>query len=166
MGKEVSKTEWMDLSFDPAKIAKEKLETFLGREGGEAADTVRRSMQSLMTDYASVFRTEGGLRKGLEGINELKERFAQTPVVNKGRNLNYELVEAVELQHQLDLCEVILLSALQRRESRGAHFREDFPRRDDSSYLTHTLVSKGPGGPEVSYKPVRITRFQPQARVY
>ncbi len=163
---EVSRTTWLDVPDDGAEGAKEVLGTFLGREGKESSDTVRRSMQSLMTEHASVFRTEEGLRKGLDGIRDLKARLAHSPVVNKGRTFNYELMEAMELQHQLDLCEVILTSALHRRESRGAHFREDFPGRDDGSYLKHTLAFKGPDGPEVRYKPVRITRFQPQARVY
>ncbi|HUJ68185.1 MAG TPA: succinate dehydrogenase flavoprotein subunit [Syntrophorhabdales bacterium] len=166
MGEEVSRAEWIDLPFNPEQRAKEALGAFIGREGNESADIVRRSMQALMMDYASVFRTQAGLEKGLEGIKELKGRFARTPVANKGRTFNYELMEALELQHQLDLCEVILASAFHRRESRGAHFREDFPGRDDNSYLAHTLAFKGPDGPEVSYKPVRITRFQPQARVY
>ena len=68
--------------------------------------------------------------------------------------------------HQLDLAEVILLSALHRKESRGAHFRMDFPERDDQNFLKHTFVFKTPEGLEVRYKPVKITRFQPQARVY
>jgi succinate dehydrogenase / fumarate reductase flavoprotein subunit len=166
MREEVSRLTWSDVSSDVAQGANEMLETFLDRKGKEKGDVVRRSMQSLMTEYASVFRTEEGLIKGVDMIRDLKERFAQTPVANKGRTFNYELTEAMELQRQLDLCEVILSSALQRRESRGAHFREDFPGRDDNSYLKHTLAFKGPEGPEVSYKPVRITHFQPEARVY
>jgi succinate dehydrogenase / fumarate reductase flavoprotein subunit len=166
MREEVSRSTWPDMSNDCAQGAKEVLETFLGRKGKEKGDVVRRSMQSLMAEYASVFRTEEGLRKGVDGIRDLKGRFAHSPVANKGRTFNYELMEAMELQRQLDLCEVILTSALHRRESRGAHFREDFPGRDDNSYLKHTLAFKGLDGPEVRYKPVRITRFQPEARVY
>jgi len=166
MREEVSRLTWPDVSSDVAQGANEMLETFLDREGKEKGDVVRRSMQSLMAEYASVFRTEEGLMKGVDMIRDLKGRFAQTPVADKGRTFNYELMEAMELQRQLDLCEVILTSALQRRESRGAHFREDFPGRDDNSYLKHTLAFKGPDGPEVRYKPVRITRFQPEARVY
>jgi len=166
MMEEVSRSTWPDVSNDCEQRASEVLETFHDRRGKEKGDAVRRSMQSLMAEYASVFRTEEGLRKGVEGIRDLKERFAHSPVANKGRTFNYELMEAIELQHQLDLCEVILTSALHRKESRGAHFREDFPGRDDKSYLKHTLVFKGPDGPGVRYKPVRITRFQPEARVY
>jgi succinate dehydrogenase / fumarate reductase flavoprotein subunit len=119
-----------------------------------------------MMDYGSVFRNEAGLKKGIEGIRSLKENYADIEIVNKGKVFNYELMEAIELGHQLEVAEAILLSALHRRESRGAHFREDFPKRDDQSYLKHTLVFQTPGGPEVRYKPVKIIRFQPEARVY
>jgi succinate dehydrogenase flavoprotein subunit len=86
--------------------------------------------------------------------------------VNRGKQFNYELTEAIELGHQLNIAEAVLLGALHRRESRGAHFREDFPARADPSYLKHTLIFQTPKGPEVKYKPVKITRFQPEARVY
>jgi succinate dehydrogenase / fumarate reductase flavoprotein subunit len=119
-----------------------------------------------MMDYGSVFRNGEGLKKGIEGIRSLKERYKGIEVRNKGKRFNFELTEAIELGHQLDLAEVILLSAFHRRESRGAHFREDFPQRADRYYLKHTLVFQTPKGPEVRYKPVKITRFQPEARVY
>ncbi len=119
-----------------------------------------------MMDYGSVFRHEEGLGKGIEEIRNLKERYKEIGVVNKGKAFNYELMEAIELGHQLDLSEVILMSALHRRESRGAHYREDFPSRADRYFLKHTLVFQAPKEPEVRYKPVKITRFQPEARVY
>ncbi|MDI6763271.1 MAG: hypothetical protein QME83_09615, partial [Thermodesulfobacteriota bacterium] len=96
----------------------------------------------------------------------LKERYKDIGVSDKKKAFNYELMEAIELGHQLDLSEVIFLSALQRRESRGAHYREDFPARADRYFLKHTLVFETPKGPEVRYKPVKITKFQPEARVY
>jgi succinate dehydrogenase / fumarate reductase flavoprotein subunit len=119
-----------------------------------------------MTDYGSVFRDEDGLKKGMEEIRNLKECYKEIGVVNKGKVFNYELMEAIELGHQLDLSEVILYSALHRKESRGAHYREDFPSRADRYFLKHTFAFHTPKGPEVRYKPVKITRFQPQARVY
>jgi len=119
-----------------------------------------------MMNYCSVFRNEGGLKKGLEETRSLKERYRDINIENKGTSYNYELMEAVELGHQLELAEVILLSALNRKESRGAHFRNDFPERDDTNYLKHTLVFRTPGEPDVRYKPVKITRFKPQPRKY
>ena len=119
-----------------------------------------------MTNHGSVFRTEESLKQGIDDLRTLKGRFSSVAVTNKGRSFNYELMETIELGHQLDLCEVILASALSRRESRGAHFREDFPERDDQNYLRHTLVFDTPEGPRIDYKPVKITRFQPQVRAY
>ena len=119
-----------------------------------------------MMDCGSVFRDEKGLKRGIEEIRGLKERYRETRVADPGKNFNYALVEAIELGHQLDLAEVILLSALHRQESRGAHYRIDFPNRDDQNFLKHTLVFQSEGGLEVRYKPVKITRFEPKARVY
>ncbi len=119
-----------------------------------------------MMDYGSVFRDEDGLKTGIEEIQNLKKRYKEIGVINKGKNFNYELMEAIELGHQLELSEVILFSALHRRESRGAHYREDFKARADRYFLKHTLVFQTPKGMEVRYKPVKITRFQPEARVY
>jgi succinate dehydrogenase / fumarate reductase flavoprotein subunit len=119
-----------------------------------------------MMECGSVFRTEAGLTSGIDAIRDLSGRYARIAVKDKGRIFNYELMEALELGHQLELCGVILASALRRRESRGAHFREDYPERDDAAYLKHTLTFLTPAGPEVRYRPVSITLFQPKARVY
>ncbi len=164
MKKDILKMEYHPVSDEPLKTAKEMITGLLDRKGSEKIDGIRRNMQSLMMDYCSVFRDEEGLKKGLESIRSLKTRFSDVEIVDKGRHFNYELMEAVELGHQLDLAEVILVGALNRRESRGAHFREDFPIRDDKNFLKHTLVFREE--PEVKYKPVAITRFQPEARVY
>jgi succinate dehydrogenase / fumarate reductase, flavoprotein subunit len=138
----------------------------LKQKGTEKIDEIRRSMQSLMMEHCSSFRNEESLKKGLERIRSLKERYKNAEIKNKGKFFNYELMEAIELGHQLDISVVILLSALYRKESRGAHFREDFPERDDQNYLKHTLAFQAPEGPEVRYKSVNITRFQPEARGY
>jgi succinate dehydrogenase / fumarate reductase flavoprotein subunit len=154
------------ISTDPLKAVEEKIAKLFNHKGGEKIDPIRRRMQSVMMDYGSVFRNEEGLKKGMKEIRILKERYKDIEIVDKGRHFNFELMEAIELGHQLELSEVILLSALHRRESRGAHFREDFPMRADRYYLKHTLICQTPMGPEVRYKPVKITRFQPEARVY
>ena len=154
------------LSADPVKNAEDRINKLLNRKGKEGIGPLRQEMQSLMTEYGSVFRNEAGLKKGMEEIHALKERYQNIGVTNKGKVFNYELMEALELGHQLDICEVILLSALHRKESRGAHYREDFPQRDDQSYLKHTLVFQTSKGPRVLYKPVKIRRFQPETRIY
>jgi len=154
------------ISTDPLKTVEEKITQLFNHKGGEKMDPIRRKMQSVMMDYGSVFRNEEGLKKGMEEIRILKERYRDIEIVDKGKHFNFELMEAIELGHQLELSEVILFSALRRRESRGAHFREDFPMRADRYYLKHTLIYKTAKGPEVRYKPVKVTRFQPKARMY
>jgi len=163
---EVQHLEPPSISIDPLKAMREKVTRLLNQKGKEKIDPIRQRMQSVMRDYGSVFRNEGGLKRGIEELQVLKERYKEIEVFDKGNHFNFELMEAIELGHQLELSEVILFSALHRRESRGAHFREDFPTRADRYYLKHTLVYRTPKGPEVKYKPVKITRFQPEARVY
>ena len=166
MKEKIKDIEHPSLSADRLKSSEEKIGQLLNHPGQEKIDPLRKKMRSVMMDYGSVFRDEDGLRKGMEEIRNLKGRYKEIGVVNKGKIFNYELMEAFELGHQLDLAEVILFSALQRRESRGAHYREDFPSRADQYFLKHTFVFQTPKGPEVRYKPVKITRFQPEARVY
>ena len=148
------------------KAAEERIKKLTEKGGGPTPDPLRRSMQSLMMDYGSVFRDEKGLKKGIEEIQGLKERYREARVSAPGQNFNYALVEAIELGHQLDLSEAILLSALHRQESRGAHYRTDFSERDDQNFMKHTLVFQGEKGLEVRYKPVKITKLEPKARVY
>jgi len=123
-------------------------------------------MKETMTEWCSVFRDEKGLKRALDEIIMLKERYRSIGLSDKGRRFNYELVEALELGHMLLQAEVIMASALEREESRGAHFREDFPERDDRQWLKHTLANLTPEGPRITGKPVSITRFQPKARTY
>ena len=119
-----------------------------------------------MMDRCSVFRDQKGLKGAVDEIRVLKERYSDVGLSNKGRRFNYELMEALELGHMLLQAEVILASALAREESRGAHFREDFPERDDERWLKHTLANPTPQGPKITDKPVVITRFEPKARTY
>jgi succinate dehydrogenase / fumarate reductase flavoprotein subunit len=163
---EIKQYEPLLISTDPLEAVEEKITQLLNHKGGEKMDLIRRKMQSVMMNYGSVFRNEEGLKKGIEEIRILKERYKDIEIVDKGKHFNFELMEAIELGHQLELSEVILFSALHRRESRGAHFREDFPMRADRYYLKHTLIYHTPKGREVRYKPVKITRFQPERRIY
>ena len=166
MKEEVKRVEHSSIRDDSLKAVEEKIHRLLSHKGHEKMDPIRKRMQAVMVEYGSVFRNEEGLKKGIEEIQSLRDRYQDIEIVNRGKTFNYELMEAIELGHQLDLSEVILFSALRRKESRGAHFREDFPTRADQYYLKHTLVFQAPRGPEVRYKPVKITRFQPEARVY
>ena len=166
MKKDLPQKGLPSLAADPLRPVEEGITKRLNHPGGEKVDRLRQKMQSLMMEMGSVFRNEKGLKKGLEEIRSLKESYQSVEVVTKAKPFNYELMEAIELDHLLELAGVILLSALHRKESRGAHFREDFPGRADGYYLKHTLIFQTPKRPVVKYKPVRITRFQPQARIY
>ncbi len=166
MRQEIANYGFSQPSEEHLKQTSRAIQDLLSRPEKERADSVRRDMQKVMMEYGSVFRNEEGLTKGIEEIRTLKERYQKVGVYNHQKAFNYELMEAIELGYQLDLAEVILESALHRRESRGAHWREDYPQRSDQEYLKHTLILRTPRGPEVRYKPVRVTRFQPEARVY
>jgi succinate dehydrogenase / fumarate reductase flavoprotein subunit len=154
------------LSEKRMETIEERIRRLSEHKGRERIDPLRKRMQAVMMEYGSSFRNEEGLKRGIEEIRILKDRYQDVEIMNKGKAFNYELTEAIELGHQLEISEIILLSALHRRESRGAHFREDFPQRADGDYLKHTLIFQTPKGPEVRYKPVKITKFQPEARVY
>lgn len=139
----------------------------LGSSGPEASAGLRRELQDLMERYCSVFRTEAGLREALEGLRELQDRYRRVGLRDRGRVYNQELVEAFEAGCLLDVAEATAASALYRRESRGTHFREDYPERDDGQWLKHTLVwREATGKYRWGDKPVVVTRFPPKERRY
>jgi succinate dehydrogenase / fumarate reductase flavoprotein subunit len=119
-----------------------------------------------MTSECSVFRHEKTLEKALEAIRVLEGRYAGISIDNRGDRFNTDLMDALELEHLLALGEAIVASALARTESRGAHWREDYPERIDEQWLKHTLVQKTDSGVSITYKPVNITRFKPKPRAY
>jgi len=166
MRQSISKGDHQTLPDHSLRVMEERVRKLINMGGKEKIGEIRKKLQSLMTEEGSVFRNEEGLRRGIEEVRSLKERYKNIGIGDKRKAFNFELMEAMELGHQLGLSEVILFSALHRRESRGAHYREDFPGRADRYFLKHTLVFETPKDPEVRYKPVRITRFQPEARVY
>ncbi|MCU0603721.1 MAG: succinate dehydrogenase flavoprotein subunit [Desulfobacterales bacterium] len=139
----------------------------LSKSGGTSYGPILDRLRAVMMDKVSVFRTESGLQAALEMIQELKAEYGRISLSDKGSVFNRELLDVLELGYMLDLAEVITVSALFRRESRGAHSREDFPTRNDKDFLVHTLVRlDGDRQPQVSTQPVVITRFQPQERKY
>ena len=139
----------------------------MASNGKETSGRIREEMQEVMMDKVSVFRQRQGLVEALEKIRELKNRYPEVAIQDKGHCFNRDLLDAIELGHMLDLAEVITLGALSREESRGAHSREDFPERDDEKWLVHTMFRhSAEEGPQVFFRPVTITKFQPQERKY
>ena len=120
-----------------------------------------------MNENFGVFREEEKMRRQLELLENLRERYEEVLVEDKGAVWNSDLSQALELGFQLDLALCMVSAGLERRESRGAHSRpDDYPERDDVNFLAHTLAYRGEAGPSLRYKPVTITRFEPKPRVY
>jgi fumarate reductase flavoprotein subunit len=138
-----------------------------GRGKGERVAVIREEMQKVMDRDVGVFRTEAGLRQACDELAGLRTRFANVSLDDRSRVFNTELTSAIELDFMLELAEITAHAALNRRESRGAHARRDYPERDDSEYLAHSLANrKGVEPPELEYAPVTIVGFQPKARTY
>jgi succinate dehydrogenase flavoprotein subunit len=151
---------------DAHQAVEAELEALRGRREGENPAHIRQELAVAMMDDCGVFRTEAGLRRLLPKLRELRERYARVRVQDPGRAFNTDLLEARELGYLLDCAEVTACAALARTESRGAHYREDFPARDDVDWLKHSLAYREEGGPRLTYKPVTITAFQPKPRTY
>jgi succinate dehydrogenase / fumarate reductase, flavoprotein subunit len=143
-----------------------KMDGLLNSDGKEDVAIIRAEMQQTMTEKCSVFRNQPQLVQALDKIRQLKRRYAALGLSYKGKAFNYELEEALELENMLKAAETIVFAALQREESRGAHYRSDFPERNDAKWLKHSLVFQVPEGLKMQYKPVFVTRFEPKARVY
>ena len=134
--------------------------------GKEKIATIREGMQSAMEQGAGIYRDEAGMQKTCDALRELRERFKDVTVEDKGAIFNTEVTAALELDCMLDIAEAVAHSAVNRKESRGSHTRTDFPKRDDEKYLQHTLASRTPDGPKIEYLPVTITRWAPEERKY
>ena len=148
------------------KSAQSQLESLLSKQGKMRIGELRQKFQDCMTRYCGVFRNESLMKEGLEKVAELKQEYDQIYLDDKGKIWNTEIIEAIELKNLMIVGEVILRSALNRKESRGAHFREDFEQRDDENYLKHTLAYYENEEINIDYQPVKITMFEPKERKY
>jgi succinate dehydrogenase / fumarate reductase flavoprotein subunit len=162
----IKENDWAPLAPKADETARGFVSGLKNSRGKERAADIRDALQDEMMDKASVFREAKGLTAMREKLRELRERYRQVRVQDQSARYNTELLEVIELGCLLDLAEVLVESALVRQESRGAHFREDFPKRDDPNWLKHTLAYKGEKGIELKYKPVTITKFEPKERKY
>jgi succinate dehydrogenase / fumarate reductase flavoprotein subunit len=150
-----------------AEAEKAGLQAMLDRDGGgESFGRIRLDMGVTMNDKLAVFRDRDGIREAMAKLAELRDRYSRVVVMDKGKTFNTNLIFTLELGFMLDCAETIALGALEREESRGAHYRIDMQERDDENWLRHILLSRGQEGPGVEYLPVVITQWQPQARTY
>jgi len=162
----IKENDWAPLPPGADEPARARVSKLRKSHGTERPADIRDALQDEMMDKASVFRDAKGLTAMREKLRELRSWFRQVKVEDQSASYNTELLEVIELGCLLDLAEVLVESALARQESRGAHFREDFPQRDDPNWLKHTLAYKGEKGIEFKYKPVTITKFEPKERKY
>ncbi len=139
----------------------------LNKKGSERIADLREEMQKTMEESAGIYRTGAALTKAADRLRRVQERYANVAIEDRSKTFNTERVSALELANMLDVAETIVISALRREESRGAHQRTDFPKRDDQRFLGHSLVYRNPdGSARVEYLPVTITRWPPAERVY
>ncbi len=170
-GKEIRKfvhaSGYIKVPSDLEDLEAAKIRFLMEKNGTEKLGPIQQEMQAVMMNNVSVFRQKDELAEALETLRALKKRYQNVSVTDKGSCFNRDLLDTLELGHMLDLAEVMTLGALHREESRGAHFREDFPDRDDQKFMAHTLVRFNPQeGPQLDTKPVTITRFEPKERKY
>jgi succinate dehydrogenase / fumarate reductase flavoprotein subunit len=162
------------LPADPARDVREMLEGLRNSTGSERIAAIRKELQDEMDRNAQVFRTDDSLAEVTETIHQLRERYRNVAVQDKGKRFNTDLLEAVELGFLLDLAEVVVFSARNRKESRGGHMRDDYPKRDDENYMKHTMAyltgdphsSDAADHIKLDWKPVVVTRYQPMERKY
>ncbi|OLD11793.1 MAG: hypothetical protein AUI50_01050 [Crenarchaeota archaeon 13_1_40CM_2_52_14] len=138
----------------------------LKSERGEKISTIRAEMQKTMEEHVGIYRDENSLKQACGLIGDLKQRMKNAVVEDKDRVYNTDLVSALELDFMLDVAETIAYAALARKESRGAHARTDYPKRDDAQFLKHLVVYETETVPRIDTMPVSITRWKPEARVY
>ena len=160
--------DFAPLPADAEERAREQVETLLSRTGNEGQDAIRQELRDMMMDKVSVVRDERGLTEARQQLVSLKERYSRVRLMDHSRTFNTELMEVIELGNLLDCSEAAIAGALARKESRGAHYRTDYEKRDDANFLKHTLAyqTERTGEPELRYKPVVITEFQPKERKY
>ncbi|MBM4457087.1 MAG: FAD-dependent oxidoreductase [Chloroflexi bacterium] len=158
---------WPALPRQPEAPLRGLFEGIRSSQGRESVSHIRQEMRSLMMDNVGVFRTAGLLEEAVAKLRELKDRFNRISIMDKGQRWNTELLEAWELGCQLDLAEATAVTALARKESRGAHYREDYPDRNDDDWLVHSLAWQEPGGSiRLEHKPVTLGLYAPAKRVY
>ncbi|MFN8032347.1 MAG: succinate dehydrogenase flavoprotein subunit [Mycobacterium sp.] len=160
----------VDMPPNPSGMVVDWVANILSEHGNERVADIRGELQQTMDNNAAVFRTEETLKQALTDIHALKERYSRISVHDKGKRYNSDLLEAIELGFLLELAEVTVASALNRKESRGGHAREDYPNRDDTNYMRHTMAYKEGtallSDIRLDYKPVVQTRYEPMERKY
>ncbi len=143
-----------------------RIQELWNRSEGESPRALRAELQQTMDQLVGIYRSPEELYRGLRQVRALQERYRNVRVIDRSTTYNIDLTDALEVGNLLALAEVIVVGAIARTESRGAHTRLDYPARDDKNWMKHTLARWTPNGPELSYAPVAYTRWEPKERVY
>jgi succinate dehydrogenase / fumarate reductase flavoprotein subunit len=137
------------------------------KQGGRRVAAIKNELGETMNQYVAVFRDADGLNKAHEIVRRLMEEAPEAAIDDHGSVFNQDVIAAIELGYMLDCAEAIVVASIERKESRGAQFRTDFPERNDAQWLKHIDISvNGADVPKVSYSEVTITRWQPEERTY
>ncbi|MGI0053869.1 MAG: succinate dehydrogenase/fumarate reductase flavoprotein subunit, partial [Thermoplasmata archaeon] len=144
----------------------DRLRQMMARRDGPEPLRFRTELQRVMDRDVGIYRDAAELTRAAEALARLRERIGELRIPDGSRVFNLGVSDALETEHLLDLAEVVVAGAIARKESRGAHARTDFPKRDDANWMKHTIASFRPEGPQLSYTPVAYTRWEPKERVY
>jgi succinate dehydrogenase / fumarate reductase flavoprotein subunit len=158
--------DFIPLPDNPTEYVEQQLAELRNADGDERISDIGTEMKEVMFEHVGVFRVEEGMKEAVEKIRELKKRFKNIKLDDKGEAFNMDLLNAWELANLLDIAEVTAVSALERKESRGAHARDDYPERNDKKWMKHTLAWLEDDNVKLEYKDVIFTRFEPKKRVY
>jgi succinate dehydrogenase / fumarate reductase flavoprotein subunit len=158
--------DFVPLPGDPAGRSRAMVDELLNRKGGEKAADIAMEMKTVMMDKVGVFREEAGMKEAIKKIETLRERFTHISLDDKGKVFNTDMLNTWELGALLDSALITAKSAVARKESRGAHAREDYPKRDDKNWLKHTLAWFKDGDVKLSYKDADVSKYEPKERVY
>ena len=157
---------FVDVPADAVAETVKLIEHMRNARGTEKIAVIRKELQDTMDKNAQVYRTEESLNEALDKIKELRKRYENIQVQDRGLRFNTDLLEAIELGFLLDLAEVLAFTARERRESRGGHYREDFETRDDDKFMVHSMAYKNGDQIDIGWKPVVITNYPPMERKY
>jgi len=159
--------DFLPLPQNPAEFTQQQFDRIRNAQGNEKILDITNIMKTTMMDAVGMFRTGEGMEAALQTVRELRQRYLNIPLHDKGKIFNTELFNIWELGCLLEIAELVTVCALARTESRGAHYREDYPKRDDVNWMKHTLAwVNADGDIKLGFKPVTITKYQPMERVY